>query len=266
MRNLKAIFSLALVVLLWSCSDDDSTITGPFGPECFIVATTDSSTKYTEITYWNDNILKLHNYSFSNGEKGNLKSLVQYDRNFLDEFKSIKVFDGNGNLEGIDSIFYNSKGLIYEIITYNNKYERLERVTLAYDNLNNLVEERVFKFDINWIIKIKTEYFYDSENRVTTSVRNQKTSGESLIDSTFYTYDNMNNIEYMTKLYTPFKKNNFLTVENVYYISNGQRFTETQYYEHEYNEKGYPIKTKITSSIPEKGIKYQYNTINCTEQ
>ncbi|PKL80046.1 MAG: hypothetical protein CVV25_05565 [Ignavibacteriae bacterium HGW-Ignavibacteriae-4] len=265
MRNLKVFFLLALVALFWSCSDDDSTITGPFGPDCFLVATTDSSTKYTEITYWNDNVLKLHSYSFSNGEKGGLLSSVEYDRNFLDDFKSIKVFNGTGNLERVDSISYNSKGLIYEIITYNNKYERLERVTLAYDNLNNLIEERVFKFDINWIIKIETKYIYDSENRVTTSVRNQKTTDGSLIDSSFYTYDNMNNIEYTTKLYTPFKKNNFLSVENIYYLNSGQRITETLLYEYEYNEKGYPIKTKITSSIPENGIKYQHNTINCTD-
>ena len=265
MRNLKVIFSLILVVLFWSCSDNDSTITGPFGPDCFLNSITDSSTKYTEIIYWNDELLKLQYYSFAEGKKGELKSSVEYERNVYGDFNSIKYLDANGNLERVDSISYNSKGLLYEIITYNNKYERLERVTLAYDNLNNLIEERVFKFDINWIIKIETKYIYDSENRVTTSVRNQKTTGGSLIDSSFYTYDNMNNIEYTTKLYTPFKKNNFLSVENIYYLNSGQRITETLLYEHEYNEKGYPIKTKITSSIPENGIKYQYNTINCTD-
>ena len=265
MRNLKVIFLFALAFLFLSCSDDESNIVGPSGPNCFLIATSDSSTKYTEVTYWNDNILKLQNYSFTNGEKGEMISSVEYERNFLDEFRSIKSFDGNGNLQNVDSITFNSKGLIYEIIRYNNKYERLERITLAYDNRNNLVEERVFKFDINWIIKIETEYIYDDEDRVITSVRNQKISSEPLIDSTFYTYDNMKNIDYRTKLYTPYKKNNFLTVENVYYLSNGQRFTETVYYEHEYNEKGYPIKTKITSSIPDNGTKYNYNIIECSE-
>jgi hypothetical protein len=263
MSYLKFVISFALLVLFLSCSDDKSSVIGPSGPDCFLVATTDSSTKYTEVTYWNDNILKLQRFSFSNGEKGEMLSSVEYERNFLNEFKSIKVLDGNGNLQSVDSISFNSKGLIDEIITYNNKYERLERVTLAYDNQNNLIEERVFKFDINWIVKIETEYIYDSENRVVTSVRNQKTSEQPLIDSTFYTYDNMKNIDYMTKLYTPFKKNNFKSVENVYYLNDGKRITEYTIYVHEYNEEGYPTKTTITSSIPENSTKYTYNTIDC---
>lgn len=265
MSYLRSTLLFVIVIVLMACSDNDTSIIGPSGPECLLMATTDSSSKYTEITYWNDKVLKYQSYSFSDGKKGQILSSVEYERNFLDEFRSINVFDGDGNLQNIDSISYNSKGLIDEIITYNNKYERLERVTLAYDNQNNLVEERVFKFDINWIVKIETEYIYDINNRVITSVRTQKTSGEPLIDSTFYTYDNMKNIESMTKLYTPFKKNNFLTVENVYYISDGQRFTETLNYEYDYNEKGYPIKTKITSSLAEKSIKYNYNIIECSD-
>jgi len=263
MRKINLVFLLIINLILLSCSDDNTTSTGPSGPECLISAVTDSSTKYTTITYWNDKVLKIHNYNFSNGQIGDLKNSVEYDRNFLDEFKSIRYLDGSGNLEGVDSISYNSKGLIDEIITYNSNFERLKRVTLGYDNSNNLIEERVFNFDINWIIKIETEYIYDSDNRVETSVRKQKTSGDDLIDSTFYTYDNMKNIESTTRLYTPFKKNNFLTVENVYYLSNGERFTDTETYEYEYNEKGYPIKTKITSSIPEIGIKYQYHIMEC---
>lgn len=263
MKKSNFVLLFVIAVLSWSCSDDESNLIGPSSPDCFLTVITDSTSKYTEISYWNDKVLKFHNYNFTNGQKGDLLNSVEYDRNILNELKSIRYLDESGNLEGVDSITYNTKGLIYEVISYNNKLERLERVTLSYDNMNNLVEERVFKFDINWIVKIETEFIYDNDNRVVTSVRNQKTSGEPLIDSTFYTYDNMKNIEAATKLYTPFKKNNFLSVENVYYISSGQRFTETVSYEYEYNEKGYPVKTKITSSIPQNGIKYQYNKIDC---
>ncbi len=265
MKKINLVLLIASIVLFYSCSDDDTSLVGPSGPECFLNAITDSSTKYTEIVYWNDELLKLQHYNFADGNKGELKSSVEYERNVYGDFNSIKYLDANGNLEGIDSIYRNSKGLISEVISYNSNYERLERVTLGYDELKNLVEERVFKFNINWIIKIETEYIYDNSNRVVTSVRKQITQNEPLIDSTFYTYDNMKNIESMTSLYTPFKKNNHLTVENVYYISSGKRFTETMSYEYEYNEKGYPVKTKITSSLPQNSDKYQYNIMDCTK-
>lgn len=265
MKKLCLVLLVALVAVLWSCSDDNTSIVGPSGPDCLLSVITDSATKYTEITYWDNKVLKFQKYAFSNGQKGELLNSAEYDRNILYEFKSIRHLDGNGNLIGIDSITYNTKGLISEIVSFNNKFERLERVALGYDDSNNLIEERVFKFDVKWVIKIETEYIFDNDNRVITSVRDQKTTNGSLIDSTFYTYDNMKNIEYMTELYTPFKKNNFLSVENVYYISSGQRFTETLNYEYDYNEKGYPVRTKITSSIPENGIKYQYNTIDCSK-
>lgn len=252
-----------IFILFISCSDDIDLVNSP-NNQCYLSVNTDSSTQYTEFTYFNGKILKRLNYNFVDGQKGDLQSVIEFERNILNELKSLKYYNGNNILEAIDSLEFNGMGQLYEVVTFNNKLERVKRVYLIYDHNNNIIEERIFDFNMNWIIKIENTYIYDDNNRVITSIREQKTTSSPLIDTVHYTYDDMVNVESMTKLYTPFKKNNIISEEKVFYLNNGTRITELINYEYQYNEKGYPISSKKTTTSSESTV-FNYYDIKCSD-
>lgn len=257
------IFTLLLLIsFLFSCSDDDNIVKKSL-PDCNLIAYTDSSNYFYEVDYNNGKAETLHYYKVVDGKKDLLLRRIELNRNFFDEITHINYFNKNDEFEGVDSIYTNNNGLPYDNITYNALGNMIEKSSMIYDNAEKVIQERTYSYEDRWVLKIIYDYEYDSEGRVISSVREQLSDNGSQFDSTSYTYDNMKNISNQVEIFSVFKKNNFLSVTTVYTLNSGKTSTETKLYEYEYNEQGYPTKTKITSSVNSNDVKYKYNIIDC---
>lgn len=257
------IFILSLLLFtLFSCSEDDN-IVKKSQPDCNLIAYTDSSNYFFEVEYNNGSAEVLYNYRFVDGKKDILLRRIELNRNFFNEITHINYYNKDGEFEGVDSIYTNNNGLPFDNITYNSSGEMVEKRTMIYNKDENVIQEKNFRYEDRWVLNIIYNYEYDSEGRVISSAREQISDNGSQFDSTYYTYDNMKNISSQVEIFSVFKTNNFLTVTTVYTLNSGKTSTETKFYEHEYNEQGYPIKTKITSSVNSNDVKFRYNIIDC---
>ena len=262
--KLQILLPLVVLFLIISSCSDDTTVLKPDIPECLLLSYTDSSNYYFEIEYDEGRTKYLYQYNFVDGKKNNLINRVEYNRNLFNEITHINYFDKSGEFQGVDSIYTNNNGLPFDNISFNAAGNMVEKASLVYDNLENVIQKKIYIFEETWNLKTIYSYEYDEQGRVISSVREQLSFNGSQFDSTSYTYDNMKNIDNLIDIFSVFKTNNFLTATTVYTLLSGKTSTETKYYEYEYNELGYPIKTKITSSVDANDVKFKYNTLECS--
>lgn len=260
MFNKLILLTLPLFLII-SCSDD--TPITPSKQDCLLMAYTDSANYYFEIVYENGLPVSLFNYKFIEGKKDFLVSRIDYNRNFFNEITNLNHYDKNGGFDGVDSIFSSVNGLPIDVISYDNMNRPIQKISRIYDRTENTIQRNIYKYEDKWILNITYKYEYDSQNRVSGSVREQIQQDGSQYDTTAYTYDNMKNINNSFDLFTVFTKNNFKTVTTTYTLQSGKSFTETKTYEYEYNSERFPVKTKITSSVDANDVKYKYNIIDC---
>jgi hypothetical protein len=261
MRYILSITLLAVLTLFVSCSDDSGT--APDKTECRLMSFTDSANYFYELEYDQGELYKLLYYKFANGTKNQLLRTITINRNFFGEIIYIESVNKDNILEGIDSVFMDSKGYINEIVHYNSNGVKYGREARDYNERGLVVEEKSYKLQDEWELASIQRYEYDEKERVTLSIFELFTESGSNIDTTSYTYDNMQNIESKTDIFTVFTVNNKLTATSKYTLHSGTIIEETKQYEYEYNQEGYPTKLKITSLLNPEDVKYKYFNFDC---
>lgn len=177
-----------------------------------------SSWKYPSSTP-NKRIQYVYNNRGQLVQKGETKYTYLGDKLYIEdicqeEYKTREVnkYDNNGNIVEsktyYDDELYNTK-----VIEYNDRgLKRLEKNTnptwsetsapsiphfikYKYDNAGRKIEEaRIYKDYREYIIRITTQYIYDSEGKLTTEITSYTDPEYSATDKFTYKYDNMGNI------------------------------------------------------------------------
>jgi len=261
MKSFNFIISIVcLLLLLASCSDD--VVNPPDKTECKLISYTDSLNYYYEVEYKDDQVSTLNYYRYKDDEVQDLVRRIKINRNIFNEIVDITSTDNDGNINFIDSVFRNQRGLMYEIVTFNSVGDYVEKTVRLFDKLNQTKEEINYKYDGSWNKNTKTVYEYDSKGRIVERNYEQFNSNGSRMEHSVYEYDDMKNINKYVDLFTVFDTNNFLKITTTYTSRDGIETVTTKNYMYEYNEEGYPTKVESTSSSNEN-VTVRYNTIVC---
>ena len=252
---------LIFILFVFSCSDDDITKSEDL-VKCKLISYTDSANYYYKVEYNQNKVSNLYYYRIDNNEIGELVREVEIFRNFIDEIIYVNYKDSDGNINFVDSVYSNSRGLPYEIVTYNSIGEFVEKNTRVYNNSSQVITETFYRFDGNWKQLSQSNFQYDDAGRIVDRKYEQFFEGGSRKEHSIYEYDNMKNINSTVDLYTLFTKNN-RTKETTTYTSRDSVVTNAiKTYIYEYNEDGYPIKIE-TSSSSNENVSVRYNQIIC---
>lgn len=255
------LFILTSMVILVSCSDDSITKSED-QLKCKLMSYTDSANYYYEVEYDNNRVSNLYYYKFENNEVGELVREIEIFRNFIDEIVFVNYKDSEGNINFVDSVYSNSRGLPYEIVTYNSEGEFVEKSSRVYNKSNQVIKETFFKFDGTWELLSQSNFQYDESGRIIDREYEQFLLSGSRTEHSVYEYDNMKNINGSVDLFTLFTKNNRTKETTTYTSRDSVVTTATKNYLYVYNEEGYPIKIE-TSSSSNENVSVRYNQIIC---
>lgn len=255
------LFILASIIFLISCSDDSIT-KSENQSKCKLISYTDSSSYYYKVEYDNNMVSNLYYYKFDNNEIGELVRETEVYRNFIDEIVYINYKDSEGNVNFVDSVYSNSRGVPYEIVTYNSNGEYVEKCTRIYNNSSQVITETIYKYDGTWKMLSQSKFLYDESGRIIDRKYEQFLLGGSRTEHSVYEYDDMMNINSSVDLFTLFTKNNRTKELTTYTSRDSVVTTATKNYLYEYNEEGYPIKIE-TSSSSNENVSVRYNQIIC---
>lgn len=255
------LFILATSFIFVSCSDDSINKANDI-VRCKLLSYTDSANYYYEVEYKDDQASSLYYYRFDNNEVGDLVRQTEIYRNFLGEITYINYKDSDGNLNFVDSVYSNSRGIPYEIVTYNNIGEFVEKVIRVYNNQYQVITESNYKYDETWKLLSQSNYQYDVNDRLIDRQYQQFNDNGSRSEHSTYEYDNMKNINKIVDLFTLFNKNNRIKETTTFTSRDSLVTTSIKTFVYDYNEEGYPYKVE-TSSSSNENVSVRFNTIIC---
>jgi predicted nucleic-acid-binding Zn-ribbon protein len=159
-------------------------------------------------------------------------------------------------------VYSNSRGIPYEIVTYNNIGEFVEKVIRVYNNQYQVITESNYKYDETWKLLSQSNYQYDVNDRLIDRQYQQFNDNGSRSEHSTYEYDNMKNINKIVDLFTLFNKNNRIKETTTFTSRDSLVTTSIKTFVYDYNEEGYPIKVE-TSSSSNENVSVRFNTIIC---
>lgn len=245
------------IPLIFSCSENSTKNIDEIS--CQLISETDSNNFINRYYFDEKKVDFIERYNSIDAKEP--FRVINYRYNILNKLIAIDVYNDKNVLISTDSLKYSNFGFLKEMISYSGLGKPVQKEKYSVSTSNNITKIEIFKIEGDTEkLKSITYFTYDDAGRVIREEYNLESTDYREV--TNYSFDNNKNPYNYSSPLLIFKKNNVISKETTYYLTNGTVSNTITNYRYEYNSNGYPIsKSTLNSDNNSEFINY-YN-YNC---